>query len=123
MHPVQQIEPNIFWPERVTDSREMGPKAGDPQRMKGDNSTADQIGIFLAGLRYVASEARVDLDSIRGESEGIQARLLSTRLSEPGKTGRATAVGGPNPLSLLNEPWRNRTSNLLIKSQLLCQLS
>ena len=22
-----------------------------------------------------------------------------------------------------NEPWRNRTSNLLIKSQLLCQLS
>ena len=23
----------------------------------------------------------------------------------------------------INEPWRNRTSNLLIKSQLLCQLS
>ena len=28
-----------------------------------------------------------------------------------------------SPDESLNEPWRNRTSNLLIKSQLLCQLS
>jgi hypothetical protein len=32
------------------------------------------------------------------------------------ENGKATVFGGPNPLILLNEPWRNRTSNLLIKS-------
>ena len=48
----------------------------------------------------------------------------------PAQNGNEAAMGEKkqnegkrNSLKRKNEPWRNRTSNLLIKSQLLCQLS
>jgi len=40
-----------------------------------------------------------------------------------GTTATGTAEAAPEVVGKVGEPWRSRTSNLLIKSQLLCQLS
>ena len=65
-------------------------------------------------------------------AEKGNASSIGDELDDPGfsKTGSETVTAEDAPpketaevLDPFGEPWRNRTSNLLIKSQLLCQLS
>ena len=57
---------------------------------------------------------------ILSQSEGPAGAVLEP---ESGTQTGAAAEAAANPAKDCGEPWRSRTSNLLIKSQLLCQLS
>ena len=72
------------------------------------------LSLILAGKRRATPEVVTKLVTSGHETSGMVAQVaeqqgLSPRLSHARRSG--------------GEPPRNRTSNLLIKSQLLCQLS
>jgi integrase len=100
------------------------------QRQLGHASiqlTVDTYGRWLP----MGNKAAVDrLDDVTG------SKMVAEAAFEGAETGSAKAVETPSrkvrkpkgargsgPLAPSGEPWRNRTSNLLIKSQLLYQLS
>ncbi len=68
-----------------------------------------------------AGAGEPEVENHDGESRK-SPELLGERTSGAAKIGGATE-GAPELPGKIGEPWRSRTSNLLIKSQLLCQLS
>ena len=82
----------------------------------GHSSPATTLRFYA---RWVPSGDRRWVDIL---SQGRGPAGLGLEPESGTKTG-AAAEAAANPAKDIGEPWRNRTSNLLIKSQLLCQLS
>ena len=57
------------------------------------------------------------------EALDFTGQLPARNGNEAAMEGKQQKLGKRKLLKRKDEPWRNRTSNLLIKSQLLCQLS
>ena len=84
--------------------------------------TEERIEDAFSGLeRYNAKKAE-ELELKRRATGEIQS-AVPVPPESPTDDQNAVGEADANLNEIRNEPWRNRTSNLLIKSQLLCQLS
>jgi hypothetical protein len=70
--------------------------------------------------RLAAAREAVSRMAPPGTKHDVSAEVLWHRYGTASESGTPARAEVPDSIG---EPWRSRTSNLLIKSQLLCQLS